>query len=143
MREGAVFPPPPSVPTGASICGPLFSNTSLPVCQVTGITISAQKGGLAAYGLSIRAAHGQMFPNLRRDITLSQEEATGLHVVLAHAQFNGLLGDTQVLTLDMIVRHFGQKLQTGNVYSLEVDQKTANLDYKWVLVGVVTFTYVP
>src|SRR5207244_636279 len=105
------------------ICGPLFSNTSLPACQKSGTTISAQKGGLAAYGLSIRAAQGRGFPNLKRDITLSQEEANGLDVVLAHGKFDGLLGNTQVVMLDAIARRLGQKLQTGNVYHLEVDQK--------------------
>jgi hypothetical protein len=143
LRQGAVYPPPPSVPIGASICGPLLSNTSIPVCMVAGTNISAAKGGLGVYGLTIRAMQGQMFPNLQRDITLSQEEASGLFIVLGHSKFNGLLADTQVVMLNAIVHTLGQTLQTGNVYRLEVDQKTGNLDFRYILVGTATFTYLP
>lgn len=143
MRQDAVYPPPPSVPDAVSICGPLFSNTSVPTCQASGTTISVQKGGLAAYGLAISAGGRKGFPNLQRDITLSQEEASGLFVVLGHGRFDGLLGATQVVMLDAIVRRLGQVLQPGNAYRLEVDQKTGNLDFRYSLVGSAMFVYVP
>jgi hypothetical protein len=143
LRQGAVFPPPPSVPIGASICGPLLSSTTIPVCLVAGTSISVAKGGLGVYGLAIRAAQSQAFPNLQRDITLSQEEASGLYMVLAHGKFDGLLADTQVLLLDAVTRRLGQTLLPGNVYRLEVDQKTGNLDFRDYLVGTATFTYLP
>jgi hypothetical protein len=136
-----VYPPPASVPPGVSICGPLFSATHVPTCRASGTTISGERGELASYALVINVAPSGAFPNYTRDISESQQVASGLFNVLGHAKFDGPLTAIQVIMLSDIQSRLSLQLLGGNTYRIEVDQKTAPVNFLYYLVGAASFIY--
>jgi len=136
-----VYPPPASVPPGVSICGPLFSATHVPTCRASGTTISGERGELASYALVINTAPSGAFPNYTRDISESRQVTGGLFNVLGHAKFDGPLSAIQVILLSDIQSRLSLQLPGGNAYRIEVDQKTAPVNFLYYLVGTASFTY--
>ena len=136
-----IYPPPRVVPAGVSICGPLFTAAQRPTCAATGTLIQGEHGDLSSFGLAIALPGKHRFPNLTRDITLSQRVAGNLYTVLGHAKFDGQLIGTQIISLSQLQAHLRLQLIGGNVYRVEVDQKTGALDFRDDLVGIASFTY--